>query len=65
MVKAIPLERLMIETDAPYGEIKTTHEAFKYIKTSFSKKKKEKYDPEHPTCADSIVKDRNEPCNLV
>ncbi|KAF7851942.1 hypothetical protein BT93_L1653 [Corymbia citriodora subsp. variegata] len=56
VVRGIPLERLMIETDSPYCEIKSTHAGIGYVKTLWPSKKKEKYDPE------SIVKGRNEPC---
>ncbi|XP_047962540.1 deoxyribonuclease TATDN1 isoform X2 [Salvia hispanica] len=56
IVKGIPLDRLMIETDSPYCEIKNTHAGIKYVQSSWQSKKKEKYDPE------CIVKGRNEPC---
>ncbi|KAL6575073.1 hypothetical protein OROMI_012358 [Orobanche minor] len=56
VVKGIPVERLMIETDSPYCEIKNTHAGIKFVKSSWPSKKKEKYDPE------CIVKGRNEPC---
>ncbi|KAG8376800.1 hypothetical protein BUALT_Bualt09G0101600 [Buddleja alternifolia] len=56
VVKGIPIERLMIETDSPYCEIKNTHAGINFVKSSWPSKKKEKYDPE------SIVKGRNEPC---
>ncbi|KAI3473379.1 hypothetical protein Pfo_030669 [Paulownia fortunei] len=56
VVKGIPLERLMIETDSPYCEIKNTHAGINFVKSSWPSKKKEKYDPE------CIVKGRNEPC---
>ncbi|KAH9499849.1 TatD DNase [Bulinus truncatus] len=55
---SIPSNRLMIETDCPYCEIRPTHAGFKYIKTQFSSKKKEKYDPK------LSVKSRNEPCTI-
>ncbi|KAL3628136.1 hypothetical protein CASFOL_027182 [Castilleja foliolosa] len=56
VVKGIPLERLMIETDSPYCEIKNTHAGISFVKSLWPSKKKEKYDSE------SIVKGRNEPC---
>ncbi|KAL6559136.1 hypothetical protein OROHE_006505 [Orobanche hederae] len=56
VVKGIPVEQLMIETDSPYCEIKNTHAGIKFVKSSWPSKKKEKYDPE------CIVKGRNEPC---
>ncbi|XP_026425551.1 putative deoxyribonuclease TATDN1 [Papaver somniferum] len=56
VVKGIPVERMMIETDSPYCEIKNTHAGVKFVKSQWPSKKKEKYDPE------CIVKGRNEPC---
>jgi TatD DNase family protein len=52
----IPIERMMIETDSPYCEIKPTHAGFKHIATTWPSKKKEKHDE------NSTVKGRNEPC---
>ncbi|XP_062167205.1 uncharacterized protein LOC133873512 [Alnus glutinosa] len=56
VVRAIPVERMMIETDSPYCEIKNTHAGINFVKSVWPSKKKEKYDQ------DCIVKGRNEPC---
>ncbi|KAI5059378.1 hypothetical protein GOP47_0025697 [Adiantum capillus-veneris] len=56
VVSEIPAERMMVETDSPYCEIKSTHAGFKNIKTSWPSKKKEKHEEQ------SLVKGRNEPC---
>ncbi|XP_065857327.1 uncharacterized protein [Euphorbia lathyris] len=56
VVKGIPVERMMIETDSPYCEIKSTHAGINFVKSIWPSKKKEKYDQ------NSIVKGRNEPC---
>ncbi|EEF38280.1 TatD DNase domain-containing deoxyribonuclease, putative [Ricinus communis] len=56
VVKGIPVERMMIETDSPYCEIKSTHAGISLVKSFWPSKKKEKYDQ------DCIVKGRNEPC---
>ncbi|KAF7818863.1 putative deoxyribonuclease TATDN1 [Senna tora] len=56
VVKGIPVEKMMIETDSPYCEIKNTHAGVGFVKSKWPSKKKEKYDQE------CIVKGRNEPC---
>lgn len=56
VVRGIPVERLMIETDSPYCEIKNTHAGINFVKSLWPSKKKEKYEQE------IIVKGRNEPC---
>ncbi|XP_012074297.1 putative deoxyribonuclease TATDN1 [Jatropha curcas] len=56
VVKGIPVERMMIETDSPYCEIKNTHAGITYVNSLWPSKKKEKYDQ------NCIVKGRNEPC---
>ena len=61
MVKRIPIDRMMLETDCPYCEIRNSHASSKYVKTSIGKLAKEKYkcDPE------KMNKDRNEPCTMI
>lgn len=59
VVTKIPLDRLLVETDAPWCEIKPTHAGFKHIKILYESRKKEKWDEEY------LVKGRNEPCNVV
>lgn len=57
----IPINRLMIETDCPWCEVKPTHPGFKHVATKFPSVKKEKYSVE----SDNQVKGRNEPVNIV
>ncbi|PJF18114.1 Deoxyribonuclease tatD [Paramicrosporidium saccamoebae] len=55
VVKSIPLDRVMVESDAPWCEIRPSHAGFSHIQTKFKALNKEKHDPEMP------VKSRNEP----
>lgn len=62
MVAAIPLERLQLETDAPWGEIKATSNLAKRYCVNApplpASKKRDKWD------AGSMVKERNESCTM-
>jgi TatD DNase family protein len=59
VIKEIPIERIMIETDAPWCDIRPTHASHEYIQTQFESKKKEKFQ------LGTMVKSRNEPCTLM
>lgn len=59
VVKEIPDDLLLIETDSPWCSIKQTHASHKYVKTMYPSKKVDKYDPQ------CLVKDRNEPCTII
>ncbi|KAI4504188.1 hypothetical protein M0802_000659 [Mischocyttarus mexicanus] len=58
-ITSIPSDRLMIETDCPWCEIRATHASVKDVITHFPSVKKEKWQP------DRMVKGRNEPCTIV
>jgi TatD DNase family protein len=63
MVRHIPLEKLQIETDAPWGEIQASSEVAKaYLqnvtKWSWGSKKKDKFN------MGDMVKERNESCSM-
>eukprot|EP01134_Creolimax_fragrantissima_P001530 CFRG1530T1 len=60
VVKNIPIERLMIETDAPWCDIRRTHASFEHTDVSALPiaKKKERWEE------GCMVKGRNEPCTL-
>lgn len=56
VVKRIPLDRIMIESDAPWCNLRKSHAGYALIETHFSALDKAKHSPEH------MVKSRNEPC---
>jgi TatD DNase family protein len=61
VTKEVPLERMQIETDGPWCEIRPTHASSKYLKDAPplpKAVKKEKWS------ADAMVKGRNEPCQI-
>ncbi|KAH7642073.1 deoxyribonuclease TATDN1 [Dermatophagoides farinae] len=59
VVRKLPVDKLMIETDCPYCEIKPSRTSFKFIQTKFESVKKEKW------TAKKMVKGRNEPCTII
>eukprot|EP00743_Colponemidia_sp_Colp-15_P004262 GILK01004598.1.p1 GENE.GILK01004598.1~~GILK01004598.1.p1 ORF type:complete len:295 (+),score=47.75 GILK01004598.1:45-929(+) len=58
VVKSIPIDRIVLETDAPWCDIRPSHAGYRFIQTRRSEKKKERFERGH------MVKGRNEPCNL-
>lgn len=58
MLKAIPIERMMIETDAPWCEIKNTSAGKPHVQTQWEAVKKERH------VVDKCVKNRCEPCHI-
>ena len=59
VVRQIPIDRIMLETDCPYCQIRNSHAGAKFVKTKFPTVTKEKYK------GDKIVRDRNEPCTMI
>lgn len=59
VLRSIPADKLMLETDAPWCEIRPSHAGSGMVKTSISCRKKEKFE------AGFCVKGRQEPCHIV
>lgn len=57
VVKQLPLERLMLETDAPWCQIRGTHASNTFVQTRITAKKR--FEMGH------AYKSRNEPCYIV
>ncbi|KNC81700.1 deoxyribonuclease TATDN1 [Sphaeroforma arctica JP610] len=60
VLKSIPVEKLMIETDAPWCDIRRTHASFEHTDVSSLPVQKKKERWEHGC----MIKGRNEPCTL-
>lgn len=58
VAQSIPADRLLIETDCPYCDIRASHASYKHVKTKFQMSK-DASDPKLP------VKNRNEPMTLI
>jgi TatD DNase family protein len=55
----LPADRLCLETDAPWCEIRPTHAGSKYVETKFAEYPSVKREKWKKGC---MVKSRNEPC---
>lgn len=60
-VAELPIDKILLETDCPYCEIRPTHAGYKLISKEniLPSVKKEKWNPYN------MVKSRNEPCNIT
>ena len=56
---ALPLDRILLETDCPYCEVRATHPGHKFIQTTWPAKAEKKFE------AGSTVKNRQEPCHII
>ncbi|KAI0565567.1 TatD related DNase [Gracilaria domingensis] len=56
VASAVPLDRIMLETDCPYCQIRSTHAGVSHVKSKWPAKDKKKFSP------DALVKGRSEPC---
>ncbi|CAI5993210.1 unnamed protein product, partial [Closterium sp. NIES-64] len=54
----IPPNRLMLETDSPYCDVRPTHAGHRFVGSKWAAKKKEAHSEE------AMVKGRNEPCAI-
>ena len=59
VVRTIPLDRLLLETDCPWCDIRASHAGSQFIETKFDTKNEKKF--ERGCC----VKSRYEPCHIV
>ena len=59
MVKSLPLNAIVLETDCPYCEVRSTHAGYKYIQTQFAAKAEKKFE------RGMAVKSRQEPGHVI
>ncbi|KAK1937456.1 hydrolase, TatD family protein [Babesia divergens] len=60
VLRRVPLDRIMLETDCPWCGIKPTHASSQYVKTAFPLVKKAE-----KMTGDTIYNQRNEPCLII
>jgi TatD DNase family protein len=59
VVKELPLDKILLETDCPYCEVKRTHPGHKYVETHFESKQEKKFE------LGKFVKGRHEPAQII
>lgn len=59
VVEGIPLDKILLETDCPWCDIRQSHAGFGHVHTKFPTKTDKKYE------LGSCVKNRYEPCHIV
>jgi TatD DNase family protein len=59
VVRQLPLDKLMLETDCPWCDIRPTHASFVHVKTKFPTKPEKKWEEGY------CVKSRTEPCHII
>jgi TatD DNase family protein len=59
VVKELPLDKILLETDCPYCEVRKTHPGYQYIQTHFEARAEKKFE------RGLTVKSRIEPCHIV
>ena len=59
VVTELPLDRILMETDCPYCDVKRTHAGYDHVKTFFENRQEKKFEKGFQ------VKGRNEPCNII
>ena len=74
VAKELPWDRLLLETDCPYCEIRPTYNSFPLIRTKYNVLRRDRYlralaqppqGNENVSLASTIMQRRNEPCNLI
>ncbi|KAL7538741.1 hypothetical protein ACHAWF_006196 [Thalassiosira exigua] len=63
VVEQLPLDRIILETDCPWCDIRPSHAGSKYVKTTFPTKKDKQYNRE--LGKEHCVKNRTEPCHVA
>lgn len=58
-VASVPSTAILLETDAPWCDIRPTHAGYHHVKTKFNKNKPKKW------TANCMVAGRNEPANIL
>lgn len=62
VVKALPNDKIMLETDSPWCEIRSTHASHKHVNTKFETVKKQN---KQKWQKDVLIVGRNEPCTII